>query len=41
MRKVFKEVGPISLESLKSTTRPTQRRAFETKKFAKQDKNYE
>ena len=31
----------VVLESLRSTTRLTQRRAFETKKFAKQDKNYE
>jgi hypothetical protein len=29
------------LENLRSTTRPLQRRAFETKKFVMQDKNCE
>ena len=31
----------FQIESLRSTTRPAQRRALETKKFAKQNKNYE
>ena len=29
------------IESLRSTTRPAQRRSLETKEFAKQNKNYE
>ena len=29
------------IESLRSTTRPAQRRALETKEFAKQNKSYE